>query len=48
VMVQSPEMMDESFPMIIDKDREEELYYNFFDDSSSVVGEYLSLFTSQQ
>jgi hypothetical protein len=44
---QSPVIMDESFPERLDDDREEEFYYNFIDDSP-VVGEYSSLFTSQQ
>jgi hypothetical protein len=45
---QSPVMMDESFPVRLDEDSEEEFYYNFANESSSVVGEYSSLLTSQQ
>jgi hypothetical protein len=45
---QSPVMMDESFPVRRDEDSEEECYNNFVNESSPVVGEYSSLFTSQQ
>jgi hypothetical protein len=45
---QSPVIMDDSLPERLDDDSEEEFYYNFINDSSPVVGEYSSLFTSQQ
>jgi hypothetical protein len=45
---QSPIMMDESFPVRLDEDSEEECYYNLANKSSPVVGKYSSLFTSQQ
>jgi hypothetical protein len=41
-------MMDEYFPVRLDKDSEEEFYYNLANESNPVVGEYSSLFTSQQ
>jgi hypothetical protein len=44
---QSPVIMDESFPVRLDEDSEEEFYYNFVNESSPVLGEYSSLFTSQ-
>jgi hypothetical protein len=45
---QSPVMMDEPFPVRQEEDSEEELYYGLANDSSPVVGEYASLFSSQQ
>jgi hypothetical protein len=45
---QSPVMMDESFPLRLEEDIEEEFYYNLANESSPVMGEYSSLFTSQQ
>jgi hypothetical protein len=45
---QSPVIMDESFPVILDEDSEEDVYYNFVNESCPLVGEYSSLFTSQQ
>jgi hypothetical protein len=45
---QSPVMIFESFPVRLEKDSEEEFYYNLANESSPVVGEYSSLFTSQQ
>jgi hypothetical protein len=48
IKAQSPVMMDESFPVRLDEDSEEEFYYNFVNGSSPVVEEYSSLLTSQQ
>jgi hypothetical protein len=45
---QYPVMMDESFPVRLEEDSEEEFYYNLANESSPVVGEYSSLFTSQK
>jgi hypothetical protein len=45
---QSPVMMDESFPVRLDKDSEEVFYYNFVNKNIPVLGEYSSLFTPQQ
>jgi hypothetical protein len=45
---QSPVMMDEPFPVRLEEYSKEEFYYNLANESSHVVGEYLSLFTSQQ
>jgi hypothetical protein len=45
---QSPVMMDEYFPVRLEEDSEEEFYYNLENESSPVVGEYSSLFMSQQ
>jgi hypothetical protein len=44
---QSPVMMDESFPVRLEKDSEEGFYYNLANESRPVVGEYLSLFTTK-
>jgi hypothetical protein len=41
-------MMDESFPVRLEEDREEEFSNNLANESSHVVGEYSSIFTSQQ
>jgi hypothetical protein len=43
-----PVMMDESFPVRLEDDSEEEFYYNLANESNPVVGEYSSLFSSQQ
>jgi hypothetical protein len=45
---QSPVIMDESFPVRLEENSEEDFYYNLANKSSLVVGEYSSLFTSQQ
>jgi hypothetical protein len=45
---QSPVMMDEPFPVRQEEDSEEEFYYGLAHDSIPVVGEYASLFSSQQ
>jgi hypothetical protein len=45
---QSPVMMDEPFPVRREEDSEEEFHYDLETESSPVVGEYASLFTSQQ
>jgi hypothetical protein len=45
---QSPVMMDESFPVRLEEDSEEKNYYNLANESSPVMGEYSSLFISQQ
>jgi hypothetical protein len=45
---QSPVMMDEPFPVRQEEDSVEEFYYSLANDSSPVVGEYTSLFSSQQ
>jgi hypothetical protein len=44
---QSPVMMDESFPVRLDEDSEEEFYHNFANGISPVVGKCSFLFTSQ-
>jgi hypothetical protein len=46
--VQSPVMMDEYYPVRLEEDSKEEFYYNLANDSSPVMGEYSSLFMSQQ
>jgi hypothetical protein len=45
---QFPVMMDESFPVRLDEDSEEECYFSLANESRPAVGEYSSLFTSQQ
>jgi hypothetical protein len=45
---QSPLMMNESFPVRHEEESKEEFYCNLANASSPVVGEYSSLFTSQQ
>jgi hypothetical protein len=45
---QSPVMMDEPFPVRHEEYSEEEFYYGLENESSPVVGEYASIFTSQQ
>jgi hypothetical protein len=44
---QSPVIMDESVPVRLEEDCEEEFYYNLANKSSPVVGEYSSLFTNE-
>jgi hypothetical protein len=48
IKAQSPVMVDESFPVRLKEDSEEEFYYNLANESSPVVREYSSLFISQQ
>jgi hypothetical protein len=45
---QSPVMMDDPFPVRQEEYSEEEFYYGLANYSSPVVGEYASLFSSQQ
>jgi hypothetical protein len=45
---QYPVMMDESFPVRLEEDSEEEFYHNLANESSPVVVEYVSQFASQQ
>jgi hypothetical protein len=45
---QYPVMMNESFPVRLEEDKEEEFYYYLANRSIPGVGEYSSIFTSQQ